>query len=80
MSHTPHELHEEFPSQIDLMHQLKMENPHFVRLADQYHDVNRAIHRAETRVEAISDQAEAELRRQRLRLKDEIAQILSATA
>jgi uncharacterized protein YdcH (DUF465 family) len=80
MSHTPHELHEEFPGQIDLMHQLKMENPHFARLADQYHDVNRAIHRAETRVEAISDQAEAELRRQRLRLKDEIAQIPSAPA
>jgi uncharacterized protein len=78
MSHTPHELADEFPDQIDRIHELRLSDAHFARLADTYHEVNRAIHRAETRVETVADQHEAELRRQRLRLKDEIAAALRA--
>jgi uncharacterized protein YdcH (DUF465 family) len=77
MSHVPHELAEEFPDQTDRIHDLKMSNAHFARLADEYHEVNRAIHRAETRVEPISDEAEQDLRRKRLHLKDEIAGMLA---
>jgi len=76
MSHTPHELAEEFPEFAAKLHELKTGNPHFARLADEYHAVNRAIHRAETTVEPISDEAETELRRKRLALKDEIARML----
>ena len=54
MSHTPHELAEEFPDKIDAMHALKESDAHFARLADEYHDINRAIHRAETNVEPSS--------------------------
>ena len=78
MTHTPHELAAEFPEAAERMHALRAENPHFARLADAYHEVNRAIHRAETRIEPISDEAEADLRRQRMRLKDEIAALLRA--
>jgi uncharacterized protein len=77
MSHVPHELAEEFPDQTDRIHDLKTSNAHFARLADEYHEINRAIHRAETRVEPISDDAEQDLRRKRLHLKDEIAAMLS---
>jgi uncharacterized protein len=77
MSHVPHELAEEFPDQTDRIHDLKTSNAHFARLADEYHEVNRAIHRAETRVEPISDEAEQDLRRKRLHLKDEIAAMLA---
>jgi uncharacterized protein len=77
MSHVPHELAEEFPDQTDRIHDLKMSNAHFARLADEYHEVNRAIHRAETRVEPVSDEAEQDLRRKRLHLKDEIAAMLA---
>ena len=76
MSHTPHELAEEFPSATDAIHDLKLSDAHFARLAEEYHTVNRAIHRAETLVEPISEQHEQELRRERMRLKDEIARIL----
>lgn len=79
MSHTPHELAEEFPEFAAKLHELKVANPHFARLADDYHEVNRAIHRAETNVEPIADEAETELRRKRLALKDEIARILRET-
>lgn len=77
MSHTPHELAEEFPEKIDAMHELKQVNGHFRKLADQYHDVNRAVHRAETNVEPMTEEAEADLRRQRMHLKDQIAVMLS---
>lgn len=80
MSHTPHELAEEFPQSIELMHRLKLEDAHFARLSEQYHEVNRAIHRAETLVEPVSDMHETELRRKRMGLKDEIARMLNAHA
>ena len=60
MSHTPHELAEEFPQHLDKMHDLKVSDAHFARLFEAYHDVNRAIHRAETRVEPVSEATEAE--------------------
>ena len=39
MSNTPHELHEEFPEKADKIHELKVSNPHFARLHDEYHEV-----------------------------------------
>lgn len=78
MSHTPHELAEEFPDHLERMHRLKMSDAHFARLAEAYHLVNRAIHRAETRVEPVDEATEQAMRRERLHLKDEIGAILSA--
>lgn len=60
------------------MRTLRAENAHFARIADEYHAVNRAIHRAETLVEPIAEHEEARLRRQRLALKDEISAMLHA--
>ena len=77
MSHTPHELAEEFPDQVDKMHTLKTDNAHFAKLFDAYHEVNREVHRIETRVEPASEMHEAELRKKRMVLKDEIAAMLA---
>lgn len=77
MTHTPHELAEEFPEHAAKLHDLKVSNPHFAKLADQYHEVNRAIHRFETRVEVTDDIHEEEMRKKRLALKDEIAGLLA---
>jgi uncharacterized protein YdcH (DUF465 family) len=77
MSHTPHELSEEFPEHVDAMHRLKMDNAHFSKLFDSYHDINRAIHRAETRIEPTDDFRMEEMRKQRMRLKDEIYGMLA---
>ena len=78
MSNTPHELHEEFPDKAQAIHALKEANGHFAKLVEEYHEVNRAVHRAETRVEPTSDEAEAALRQKRMRLKDEIWKALQA--
>jgi len=72
MSHTPHELAEEFPDQVDAIHALKVADPHFAGLSEQYHTVNRAIHRAETDVEPTDDLNMAQMRKERLLLKDQI--------
>jgi len=72
MSHTPHELSEEFPAHTDKIHNLRQTDAHFADIADQYHDINRAIHRAETNVEPTSDDHLVTMRKERLALKDEI--------
>ncbi len=77
MSNTPHTLGEEFPEQIEAIHALKAKSAEFALVLKEYDDVNDKIHRAETRLDAISDEAEAALRRQRLALKDTIAAALS---
>ena len=78
MSNTPHELNEEFPELASKMTALKTSNAHFVKLAEKYHEVNRAVHRAETHVEPMDDLAMDRLRKQRMRLKDEIYAMLQA--
>ncbi|MEO1200654.1 MAG: YdcH family protein [Pseudomonadota bacterium] len=78
MTHTPHELHEEFPDHADQIHTLKTENAHFAKLADRYHHLNRDIHRHETDIEPTDDLHLEELKKQRLQLKDEIFAMLSA--
>ncbi|WP_430403572.1 YdcH family protein [Hyphomonas sp.] len=78
MSNTPHELAEEFPELADRIHELKVSNPHFARLADEYHDVNRHIHRHESGIQPASETHETELRKRRIVLKDEIYAMLKS--
>lgn len=77
MSHVPHELRDEFPDKVDRIHQLKIENADFLKLFDEYHEVNRAIHRAETNVEPTDQFHEEDMRKLRIRLKDQIARMLA---
>jgi uncharacterized protein len=78
MSHTPHELTEEFPLHAERIHTLRTTNGHFAELATRYHAVNRAIHRAETNVEPTDDAHLDTLKKQRLALKDEIWALLKS--
>ncbi len=77
MSHTPHELAEEFPEKVAAISALKQSDAHFAKLAEDYHEVNRAVHRAETNVEPVSEAAESDLRKKRAALKDEIWGLLA---
>ena len=80
MTHVPHELHEEFPESAEALHRLKMDNAHFAKLAEEYHEINREIHRIEAEVEAASDVRTEDLKKRRLSLKDEIAALLKTEA
>ncbi|MBO6757717.1 MAG: YdcH family protein [Roseibium sp.] len=79
MSHVPHELHEEFPDKTDAIHALKLSDAHFARLFDEYHTINREIHRVEAEIEPTSDAVLEDFKKKRLHLKDQIAAMLAAT-
>ncbi|MCF2905460.1 YdcH family protein [Octadecabacter sp. CECT 8868] len=78
MSHTPHELHAEFPEFADKISALKQSDAHFAKLSDAYHEVNRAVHRAETDIEPTDDAHMQQMRKERMKLKDEIFAALNA--
>lgn len=78
MSHTPHELAEEFPEFVEKMSALKVNDAHFAKLFDDYHELNRKVHRAETNVEPREELSEVDLRKRRGALKDEIYSYLKA--
>ena len=80
MSHLPHDLASDFPEAVELIHRLKMEDAHFARLADAYADVNKQVYRAEQDLDPTDDFTQQNLRKERMRLKDEIAAILTAAA
>ena len=73
MSHVPHELHEEFPEAADKIRELNQNDAHFAKLTEEYHTLNRQIHRIETNVGPADEGFEKQLRRQRMALKDQIA-------
>ncbi len=77
MSHTPHELADEFPNDHAILHELKLNNAHFVTLSERYHEVNGEIHRIESEVESTSDEYAESLKKKRLALIDEISQIVA---
>ncbi|MEQ9693830.1 DUF465 domain-containing protein [Shimia sp. SDUM112013] len=78
MSHVPHELAEEFPEFVEKMHDLKVSDAHFAKMAEEYHELNRKVHLAETNVAPREELAEVDLRKRRGALKDEIYAYLKA--
>jgi uncharacterized protein YdcH (DUF465 family) len=78
MTHTPHDLHAEFPDDESVLHALKLNDGHFRLCSDQYHDINREIHRIEAGVDAASDFRVEDLKKSRLALLDEISGMIAA--
>jgi uncharacterized protein YdcH (DUF465 family) len=77
MSHVLHDLHAEFPNDVDILHELKVSVRHFRKVSDLYHNVNKEIHRIESEVEAASDERSEALKKQRLLILDEVAAMIS---
>ena len=80
MSVTPHALPEAFPEHADALRRLRREHPHFAKLAECYDAVNEQIHRGETNIEPMDDFHLEDLRKERLRLLDEMAAMLRDSA
>ncbi|MDP2562310.1 YdcH family protein [Psychrobium sp. 1_MG-2023] len=72
MSVENHHLHNEFPEFHQQIHDLKMSDRHFIKLFDEYHDVDRNVRRIEDAAEAASDERLEALKLRRLHLKDEL--------
>ncbi|MBN9262739.1 MAG: DUF465 domain-containing protein [Hyphomicrobium sp.] len=77
MPNTPHQLAEEFPEHVATIRHLREVDGHFHRISEEYQAVNLAIHRAETDIEPADDLHMANMRKERMRLKDEIYGMLT---
>lgn len=71
-----HSLAKELPEYKEQIHKLKMENRHFAKLADEYHDLDNEIIRIEEGVENTTDDYVDGLKMKRLHLKDELFAML----
>ena len=76
MSIENHNLHNEFPQHKDRIHDLKMNDRHFARLFEEYHDTDREVRKIEEGAEAASDQRLEGLKLRRLHLKDDLLGML----
>jgi uncharacterized protein YdcH (DUF465 family) len=74
-----HDLIHELPEHRERIHELKMSNNHFARLFGQYHEVDHEVHRIEEGVENPSDEYTNEIKAKRLKLKDELYEMIIAT-
>ena len=77
MVHIPHELRDEFPRDTSLIERLVRTDYEFGRLATDYDAVNRQIYLIESEEAPTSDDVLEQLKKRRLKLKDEIAETLS---
>jgi len=77
MIRVAHDLEAEFPGKAPLIARLTESNYEFGRLASRYDEVNRHIHRIESEEEPTSDEVLEVLKKQRLKFKDEIANVLA---
>lgn len=72
-----HDLIHELPEHRETIRQLKMNNQHFARLFNEYHEVDHEVHRIETGAETSSDEYLDERKKQRLHLKDELFSMIN---
>lgn len=73
-----HDLIHELPEYRDQIREMKMNNAHFAKLFEAYHEVDHEIHRIETGVETPSDEYLEGRKINRLKLKDEMFQMLKS--
>ncbi|CAN1497127.1 Protein of unknown function DUF465 [Sphingomonadaceae bacterium] len=78
MTHVAHELHDAFPQDGTILHDLKVGNPHFGKLADRYRLLNREIHRIESGIDAASDARAENLKKDRLSILDEVSALIAS--
>ena len=74
-----HSLANELPEYRDTIHTLKTSNAHFAKLFDEYHVIDKEIHRIEQGVETPADDYVEECKKKRLHLKDALFTLLKNT-
>ena len=72
-----HDLLSEFPDSRDSIHTLKMNNAHFAKLFEQYHNTDHDVHRIESGAENTSDDYLEGRKKERLHLKDQLFKMIS---
>jgi len=71
-----HDLYQEFPDLAGNIDRLQVSNPRFARLLEEHRAVDKEIVGAEKGATLLDAVALEELKRRRVRLKDELCQLL----
>lgn len=75
-----HPLITDFPELREQLHNLRQQDHHFARLADEYEALDKRVCRIEDGVETLEENAFATLKVERVALKDELARQLRKAA
>ena len=73
-----HDLLHELPEYHDRIHQLKIEDEHFRKVFDEYHELEHEIHRINTGIETVTDDQLHQLKANLLFMKDELVSIIKS--
>ncbi|MDA0687946.1 MAG: DUF465 domain-containing protein [Proteobacteria bacterium] len=73
-----HDLIHEFPEFRERIHDLKVNDHHFRKLFDEYHELTTEIENMEKETTPVSTQTEEEAKMRRVHLKDELYKLLTA--
>ena len=73
-----HDLHHEFPEHAATIHTLKVGSKHFARLFDEYHALTSRVEALEDKDSPVADTALEDMKKLRLKLKDELYAMLQA--
>lgn len=73
-----HDLHHEFPDMLDAIQVLKQSNARFSRLFDSYHRLTGKVEDLEEHDMPVADFTLEDMKKQRLKLKDELYHLLLA--
>ena len=73
-----HPLMKEFPEHKERMHALKLNNRHFDSLIEKYEALDKHVFRVESEEEVLDDVSLENLKKERLKLKDEIYAMIIA--
>jgi uncharacterized protein len=73
-----HELHNDFPNLVDEIQALKTGNSHFAHLMDEYNTLTREVERLEEEDIPVDDFTIEDLKKKRIKLKDELYQMIVA--
>lgn len=73
-----HDLHLEFPEYMDSIHALKTSSEQFGSLYDEYHQLTHEVERLEEDDVPVDDFAIETMKKQRVRLKDQMYRMLLA--
>ena len=74
-----HTLLNDLPDHHHTIRHLKMNDSHFARLFDQYHELENEVHGIEEQNSAVSDEYIEALKQKRLQLKDELYRLVLKT-
>ncbi len=78
MQKEKYDLLDELPEHQDTIQALRTRNAHFARMFDEYHEINSEIQRIEVEIEPASDFYLEDKKKRRLKLKDQLYQMIQA--